>query len=81
MSFGAGCRWLACPTTRWATGTRVRRVAHPGGIDAIRNIVRRSGFKGLYYGLFPNLLKVAPSMGTSFFTYELVRNLLLPYDP
>lgn len=55
------------------------RVTHPGGIDAIRNIVRRSGVKGLYYGLIPNLLKVAPSMGTSFLTYEVVRGLV-QYD-
>lgn len=46
------------------------------GIDAIRNIVRKNGVRGLYYGLLPNLLKVTPSMGTSFFVYELVRNLI-----
>lgn len=51
-------------------------VQDKGGIDAIRNIVRKSGFKGLYYGLFPNLLKVAPSTGAYFLTYELVRGLL-----
>lgn len=48
------------------------------GVDAIRNIVRRSGIRGLYFGLIPNLLKVAPSMGTSFFTYELVRSFFAP---
>ncbi|WFD06037.1 hypothetical protein MVES1_001375 [Malassezia vespertilionis] len=50
------------------------------GIDAIRNIVRRSGIKGLYFGLGPNLLKVAPSMGTSFLTFEMVRSLLSHLD-
>ncbi|WFD31440.1 hypothetical protein MSPP1_002475 [Malassezia sp. CBS 17886] len=49
------------------------------GIDAICNIVRRSGIRGLYFGLYPNLLKVAPSMGTSFLTYEAVRGLLRPW--
>lgn len=42
--------------------------------------MRRSGIKGLYFGLVPNLLKVAPSMGASFLTYEVVRSLLAPYD-
>lgn len=42
-------------------------------IDAIRNIIRADGFVGLYRGLLPNLLKVAPSIGTSFLTYEAVR--------
>ncbi|KOS15843.1 mitochondrial carrier [Malassezia pachydermatis] len=51
-------------------------VRDKGGIDAIRNIVRTSGFKGLYYGLFPNLLKVAPSTGAYFLTYELVTGLI-----
>ncbi|WFD42447.1 hypothetical protein MPSI1_001092 [Malassezia psittaci] len=50
------------------------------GIDAIRNIIQRSGIKGLYFGLIPNLLKVAPSMGTSFLTYEVVRGLLDQHD-
>lgn len=51
-----------------------------GGIDAIRNIIRKNGIKGLYFGLFPNLLKVAPSMGASFFTYELVSSLLARWE-
>ncbi|PWZ01525.1 mitochondrial carrier [Testicularia cyperi] len=45
-------------------------------IDCIRNIVRAEGVTGLYRGLLPNLLKVAPSIGTSFLTYEAVKSFL-----
>ncbi|KAF8552503.1 mitochondrial carrier [Imleria badia] len=50
---------------------------YSGAMDALRTIIRAEGFRGLYRGIWPNLLKVAPSIATSFFTYELVRDLLL----
>ncbi|KAJ3487450.1 hypothetical protein NLI96_g3529 [Meripilus lineatus] len=51
-------------------------IQYNGALDALRVIVRTEGFKGLYRGLWPNLLKVAPSIATSFFTYELVKDFL-----
>ncbi|SJX66126.1 related to mitochondrial carrier protein [Sporisorium reilianum f. sp. reilianum] len=45
-------------------------------INAIQNIIRAEGVTGLYRGLLPNLLKVAPSIGTSFLTYEAVKGFL-----
>ncbi|KAI0066241.1 mitochondrial carrier [Artomyces pyxidatus] len=52
-----------------------------GAIDAARVIIKTEGIRGMYRGLWPNLLKVAPSIATSFFTYELVKEFLLgtPY--
>ncbi|TFK94621.1 mitochondrial carrier [Polyporus arcularius HHB13444] len=47
-----------------------------GALDALQSILRTEGIQGLYRGLWPNLLKVAPSIATSFFTYELVKELL-----
>ncbi|KDN41963.1 mitochondrial carrier, partial [Tilletiaria anomala UBC 951] len=44
-----------------------------------RTIVRQDGVRGLYRGLWPNLLKVAPSIGVSFWTYETVRSWLEPH--
>lgn len=44
--------------------------------DAIRVILKGEGIRGLYKGLLPNLLKVAPSIGTSFLSYEITRDLL-----
>lgn len=48
-----------------------------GAMDALVSIVRTEGFRGLYRGLWPNLLKVAPSIATSFFTYEFVKEGLI----
>ncbi|KAF8210202.1 mitochondrial carrier domain-containing protein [Mycena galopus ATCC 62051] len=47
-------------------------IKYTGALDALQGIVRTEGVRGLYRGLWPNLLKVAPSIATSFFTYELV---------
>lgn len=63
-------------------------IAYTGAFDALTGIVRTEGVRGLYRGLWPNLreshgtvlvtclmpiaVKVAPSIATSFFTYELV---------
>ncbi|KAF7315702.1 Rho-GAP domain-containing protein [Mycena indigotica] len=43
-------------------------IQYTGALDALQGIVRSEGFIGLYRGLWPNLLKVAPSIATSFFT-------------
>ncbi|KAI0302551.1 mitochondrial carrier [Russula brevipes] len=48
-----------------------------GALDAARVIIQTEGIRGMYRGLWPNLLKVAPSIATSFFTYELVKEFLL----
>lgn len=46
-------------------------------LDAIRVIVRDEGVRGLYKGIVPNLLKVAPSMASSWLSFELTRDFLL----
>jgi solute carrier family 25 (mitochondrial phosphate transporter), member 23/24/25/41 len=64
-------------------------VKYNGALEAFLTILRTEGIRGCvcamsatsilisydlqYRGLWPNLLKVAPSIATSFFTYELVR--------
>lgn len=45
--------------------------------DAIRSIVRTEGFRGLYKGIVPNLLKVAPSMASSWLSFEMTRDMLM----
>jgi len=50
---------------------------YTGALDALRSIYRNEGIPGLYRGIWPNLLKVAPSIATSFFTYELVKDFLV----
>lgn len=39
---------------------------YAGIFDAVRVIVAQEGLKGLYKGIVPNLLKVAPSMASSW---------------
>ncbi|KAF2834997.1 mitochondrial carrier [Patellaria atrata CBS 101060] len=44
--------------------------------DAIRVILKHEGIKGFYKGITPNLLKVAPSMASSWASFELTRDFL-----
>lgn len=43
---------------------------------AATEIVKNEGVRGLYKGMIPNYLKVAPAIGVSFYTYELCKTLL-----
>ena len=45
--------------------------------DAIKAILAQEGFRGLYKGIVPNLLKVAPSMASSWASFEIVRDFLV----
>jgi solute carrier family 25 phosphate transporter 23/24/25/41 len=49
--------------------------------SAISTILKQEGFMGLYKGITPNLLKVAPSMAASWWTFEFVRDLLVTLNP
>ena len=51
-------------------------VQDKSGLDSLRNMVAQHGIRGLYHGLLPNLLKVAPSTGAYFLTYDLVVSAL-----
>lgn len=48
-----------------------------GALHALVVIVKNEGVSGLYRGIWANLLKVAPSIATSFFTYEFVKEKIL----
>lgn len=45
--------------------------------DAVRVIMAEEGFRGLFKGIVPNLLKVAPSMASSWLSFELTRDFLI----
>lgn len=45
--------------------------------DAVRVIVVEEGVRGLFKGIAPNLLKVAPSMASSWLSFEVTRDFLL----
>lgn len=48
--------------------------------DAVRVIVAEEGPRGLFKGIVPNLLKVAPSMASSWLSFELTRDFLVSLD-
>ena len=45
--------------------------------DAVRVIIAQEGVRGLYKGIVPNLLKVAPSMASSWLSFEVTRDFFL----
>ncbi|KAJ9142251.1 Solute carrier family 25 member 42 [Coniochaeta hoffmannii] len=49
--------------------------------DAVRVIVSQEGIKGLYKGIVPNLLKVAPSMASSWLSFEVTRDFFVSLKP
>ncbi|KAK0108379.1 hypothetical protein ONS95_003190 [Cadophora gregata] len=49
--------------------------------DAIHVIITQEGIKGMYKGIVPNLLKVAPSMASSWLSFEMTRDFLLTLRP
>jgi solute carrier family 25 phosphate transporter 23/24/25/41 len=49
--------------------------------DAVRVIVTQEGIKGLYKGIVPNLLKVAPSMAANWLSYEMARDFFVSLAP
>lgn len=44
---------------------------------AISTILKEEGFRGLYKGIVPNLMKVAPSMASSWLSFEMTRDFLV----
>ncbi|KAM5352158.1 hypothetical protein ACJ41O_004881 [Fusarium nematophilum] len=54
---------------------------YKGITDAIKVIVMQEGVKGLYKGIVPNLLKVAPSMASSWLSFEMTRDFLVNLGP
>ena len=48
---------------------------------AVTTIVSQEGILGLYKGIGPNLLKVAPSMASSWLSFELTRDFFLGLKP
>lgn len=48
---------------------------------AIASIIKAEGVRGLYKGLWPNLLKVAPSMASSWLSFEMTRDFLVSLSP
>ncbi|CAG8476367.1 9011_t:CDS:2 [Ambispora gerdemannii] len=44
--------------------------------DALTQVINQEGIRGLYKGMIPNYLKVAPAISVSFVTYEACKDFL-----
>ncbi|KAG0207495.1 hypothetical protein BGX28_001272 [Mortierella sp. GBA30] len=45
--------------------------------DGVKKIIRQEGVRGLYKGMVPNYLKVAPAISISFVVYEQCKQILI----
>ena len=45
--------------------------------DALTSIFAQEGARGFYKGIVPNLLKVAPSMASSWLSFEMTRDFFV----
>jgi solute carrier family 25 (mitochondrial phosphate transporter), member 23/24/25/41 len=50
---------------------------YKGVFDALKVIIAQEGIRGLYKGIVPNLLKVAPSMASNWLSFEMTRDFLV----
>lgn len=57
-------------------GTVMHRATYSGVWDVARTTLRREGLGGLYKGLTPNLLKVAPALSITWVVYENSKRVL-----
>lgn len=79
-SFGGISYWLACYPLDMIK-SRVQLSNTPlSGLGYIHRemqyVIREQGFKGLYRGLSPSLLRSIPAAGATFFAYERTREYL-----
>ena len=59
-----------------AQGTVLHQQTYTGIVDVTRKTVTNEGVKGLFKGITPNLLKVAPAVSISYVVYENSKALL-----
>lgn len=62
------------------TGSLVGEVAYRNSIDCFKKVIRHEGVLGLYRGLVPQLIGVAPEKAIKLTVNDLVRDKLKPKD-
>jgi solute carrier family 25 phosphate transporter 23/24/25/41 len=68
---------LALVRTRLqAQGSAGRPVKYRGMADVFSRTLKHEGVAGLYKGLLPNLVKLAPAAGISWYVFESTKRLL-----
>ncbi|KAL2524965.1 Mitochondrial adenine nucleotide transporter ADNT1 [Abeliophyllum distichum] len=68
--------WKDAASVVTGDGKSKAPLEYTGMIDAFRKTVRNEGFGALYKGLFPNSVKVVPSIAIAFVTYEVAKDIL-----
>lgn len=59
-----------------AQGTALHPATYTGIVDVFRKTLQGEGYRGLFKGLTPNLLKVAPSVSISYIVYENSKRIM-----
>ncbi|XDG02856.1 hypothetical protein ABKA04_002471 [Annulohypoxylon sp. FPYF3050] len=77
-AFGASVVYpLNVLRTRLQTqGTSMHPVRYTGIWDVAQKTIKNEGVRGLYKGLMPNLLKVAPALSITWMVYENAKRIL-----
>jgi solute carrier family 25 phosphate transporter 23/24/25/41 len=77
-AFGASVVYpLNVLRTRLQTqGTHMHPARYTGIADVMWKTLQNEGVRGLYKGLMPNLLKVAPALSITWIVYEKTKNML-----
>ncbi|KAH7173708.1 mitochondrial carrier domain-containing protein [Fusarium flagelliforme] len=77
-AFGASVVYpLNVVRTRLQTqGTAMHPATYTGIWDVTKKTIQREGYRGLYKGLTPNLLKVAPALSITWMVYENSKRIL-----
>ncbi|CAG8499797.1 13738_t:CDS:2, partial [Cetraspora pellucida] len=61
------------------TGMKELEYKYHNTWDALTQLLKREGIRGLYKGMVPNYLKVAPAISVSFVTYEACKDFMGDY--
>mmetsp|Transcript_17098 Transcript_17098/g.41592 ORF Transcript_17098/g.41592 Transcript_17098/m.41592 type:complete len:492 (+) Transcript_17098:94-1569(+) len=57
-------------------GVGGRPIQYSGTIDCLRQVVAKEGVRGVYAGLVPNLIKLAPTGAISFLAVEAIKDFM-----
>jgi solute carrier family 25 phosphate transporter 23/24/25/41 len=57
-------------------GTVMHRETYTGIWDVTQKTIKKEGYRALYKGLTPNLLKVAPALSITWVVYENMKKML-----
>ncbi|KAK5853147.1 hypothetical protein PBY51_006962 [Eleginops maclovinus] len=67
---------LQCQTESKRGGTNMPKPRYLGPVHCLLSIIKEEGFRGLYKGALPLMLRDAPSYATYFLTYTTICELL-----